>query len=485
MKILLVYPSWTGQYGIFAHFGRRQGTWPPLNIALLAAIAEQHGHTVQLIDAEAERLSAQKTIQKCLEIKPDILGMSGMSPFFHLSKEIAVGVKQANPNIITAIGGQHMTITKEKSFFPELDFGFLGEAEESFPRFLDYHERGKNLSEVKGIIFRRNGELINTGKPLLNRNLDALPFPARHLLDMSKYMMGTLHGRLNFTSIQGMRGCPWKCIFCSSKELDTTVVSSRSPRSVVNEIKHVIDLHGIKHFYFINEVLTLNKPYINEICDLIIEERLDITFEGGTRANLLDEPLVKKMKQAGLIRFAFGLETVDPELRKTMKKQVPLHYYSESNKLLNKYGIEVTNCIMLGLPGETRETINKTVDWIIKAREVKQVSFAIAIPYPGTEFYDMAVSGTNGVTLLSDDYTQYRRYGAAVTKVGDLTPDDLIELQNEGFVKIYASPYRWKSVLSKHGIVGMLLMLLRVLILIIKKMTPKKPKPDCVIRSLK
>ena len=479
MKVLLVYPSWTGQYGIFAHFGRRQGTWPPLNIALLGAILEQHGHEVQMIDAEAERLTSEKTINKCLEAKPDVLGLSGMSPYFHLSQEIAVGVKKGNPDITTVIGGPHMTITKEKAFFPELDVGFLGEAEKSFPQFLDHHQHGKDIAEIKGLVFKRNGQFINTGKPSLEeRDMNSFPFPARHLLDMTNYRMGTLRGRLPFTSIQGMRGCPWKCIFCASKHLDTTVVSHSSAQRIVNEIQQVIDRFGIRHFYFVDEVLTLNKPYINEICDLLIKEKINITFEGATRANQLNEPLVSKMKEAGLIRLAFGLETVDATMRKTMKKKVPLEHYTNANKLLNKYDIEALNSIMLGLPGENRETIQKTLNWIAEAKEVKQANFAIAVPYPGTEFHDIAINpGDDRVNLLSEDWRQYRRYGTAVTKVGQLSPQDLIDLQNEGFVKIYSASHRWKSVLTKHGILGGLLMLMRVVMMLGKKIMKQTQQP--------
>tara|TARA_B100000315_G_scaffold248201_1_gene277809 strand:+ start:1893 stop:3350 length:1458 start_codon:yes stop_codon:yes gene_type:complete len=470
MKILLVYPSWTGQYGIWAHFGRRQGTWPPLNLALLAAILEREGHEVEIIDAEAERLSEEKTINKCLEVKPDVVGLSGMSPFFHLSKNIVEGVKQSNKDIVTIIGGPHMTIMQEKALFPFLDYGFIGEVEHTLPEFFEVMEKDGDLKNVKGLIYRNNGDIINTGKPSLeNRVLSTLPYPARHLLNMKNYHMGTLRGRLPFTSIQGMRGCPWKCIFCASEALDTTVVSHSSSKRVVDEIEQVISNFGIRHFYFIDEVLTLNKPYISGICDEIIERELDITFEGATRANQLNEPLVEKMKEAGLIRLAFGLETVDPGMREKMQKKVPLKYYTEYNKLLNKYNIECLNSVMLGLPGETRQTINKTLDWLAKAKEVKQANFAIAVPYPGTEFHDMAVSGDHDLSLISSDWAQYRRYGSAVTQVGNLSPEDLVELQNEGFVKIYSASHRWKSVLTKHGIVGGLLMLLRVLILIIRR----------------
>src|SRR5262249_14882992 len=139
-----------------------------------------------------------------------------------------------------------------------------------------------------------------------------------------------------------------------------------------------------------------------------------------------------------------------------------LDAYVTANQLCDKYGIEALNSMMIGLPGETRETIRETLRWLRNAREVKQANFAIAIPYPGTEFNEMAVNGTHGVELLSEDFSKYMRYGSAVTKIGDLTPQDLIDLQNEGFVSIYSAPWRWKPMWGKHGTIGFVLMMVRV-----------------------
>jgi radical SAM superfamily enzyme YgiQ (UPF0313 family) len=124
---------------------------------------------------------------------------------------------------------------------------------------------------------------------------------------------------------------------------------------------------------------------------------------------------------------------------------------------------------MIGLPGETRETINKTLDFLAQAREVKQANLAIAVPYPGTELHQMAVTGRHGIKLLSGDFSEYRRYGTAVTEVNGLTPQDLVDLQNEGFVRIYSAPWRWKPMFGKHGVIGTLLTLSRLVRLIAQK----------------
>ena len=146
-----------------------------------------------------------------------------------------------------------------------------------------------------------------------------------------------------------------------------------------------------------------------------------------------------------------------------MNKKVPLEAYKEANLLCNKHGVEALNSVMIGLPGETRENVYKTLRFLRQSKEVKQANFAIATPYPGTAFYDMAVGSTDGVDLLIDDFSEYKRYGQAVTQIGELSPDDLVQLQNEGFVSIYSAYWRWFPVFRKNGVIGLFLTLVRLL----------------------
>lgn len=496
MKIALLYPSWTGEYGLFGHFAKRNSTWPPLNLALLGAIIEEAGHEAIIIDGEAEGLKREKLAERAVALKPDIVGLTCYSPFFHLSADVAESVKKLNPSVPIMVGGPHITIMKEKAFLPQFDYAFTGETERSLPQFLDFYANGGDTSQVKGIVLRKNGEVVSTGEAqwVTERStkgtdvghfypLDEFPLPARHLLPMKKYRLGTMHGRSHFTSIQTFRGCPWECIFCCSDKLKTTRVIMKSPKVVVEEMRQVREKWPfITHFYIVDDVLTLWPKHVTEICDRINGEPLlkgKITFEGSTRANLVTDDLIKYMAQTGLIRLSFGLETIDPKMRVTMQKKVPMEAYPAANKICNKYGVEALNSLMIGLPGETRDTIKATLKWVREQRDIKQANLAIAIPYPGTEFHEMAVTGQYGVKLLSEDFSQYLRYGSAVTKVGELTSQDLIDLQNEGFVTIYSAPWRWKPVWKKHGTLGFLMQMVRVFRLwkkrLLKDWFPLKP----------
>jgi len=465
MKIILLYPKWTSEYGLFGSFAKKAGVYPPLNLAYLAQIAENLGHKVKIIDGEVENMPLERMIEETSAFEPNIIGITATTPFFHLAGELARGLKEKIKEVPILIGGPHITVLKEEAFSSSFDYGFIGEADTSFPLFLERYEKGEDISGVKGILFREKGNVRFTGETDPIYDMDSLPLPARHLLKMDKYKIGTLQGIKNFAPIMTVRGCPFRCIFCSTKVFGKRF-RKRSPKLVAQEMKSIIDKYNIKHFIFLDDTLTLDKSHILEICDLI--KGFGITFEGSTRANLIDEELVSKMREAGLIRISFGLESVDEKIREIMKKDVPLESYIAANKLTNKYGIETLNSCMIGLPGETIETIKKTLSFLRDSKEIKQANISIAVPYPGTELYEMAKKGERGLKLLIDNFSKFRRYNCATMQVGDLAPEDLIDLQNQAFSSIYLAPWRWKPMFKKSGIIGSLLTVLRLIKTIIK-----------------
>ena len=494
MKIQFLYPKWAGEYGLFGYFAKRNSTWMPQNIALLAAVAEQHGHTASIIDAQAEEINEDTLVNMALASKPDIFALTCYSPFFHLNTSLAQKIRESGSKIPIIVGGPHITIMKEKiaQQYPQFDYLFIGESEQSLPNFLTAYEKRHDLSQTDGIIFKKNNEIIAgkpqwipttikiTGKTVEQESaLDRYPFPARHLLPMKRYLLGTADGRNHFTSIHTMRGCPWHCIFCASEALKTTRMAMRSPESVVNEIKQVLkDYPYITHVFFTDDVLTLwYEQHMRKVCDLILEEGIKITFESSTRANLVEDEMVAHMAKAGLVRMSMGLETVNTQMRDTMRKQVKLEDYTKALKIFEKYGVEGMTSVMIGLPGETRESIEELGRWLDNTKEAKQANVAIAIPYPGTEFNDIAVSGAHGVQLKSEDFSEYLRYGKAVTKVGELTSEDLIVIQNKMFVRVYSKWWRWKPMYNKHGIWGFVLLGVRCFRDIKHRLFGKKIEP--------
>jgi len=475
-RIVLSYQKFSGEYGIFGHFSRRNSQWQPLAQLLLAACVEQAGHEVIVLDGQAKDWSTERMAREAVALKADIVGINAYSPFFHLSADLAAAIKQINPDQVVCGGGPHFTIDKERAMLPGFDYGFLGEAEDSFPEFINAFERGQDVRKIQGIMYREDGEIKSTGARWLTLEamkksdlggeypLDRLPLPARHLVDMRAYRLGTPRGRNYFTSIQGSRGCRWGCIFCASDAIKTKRVIFKSPKRIIEEMKDIATRFPfVEHLYFVDDVLLFYPQHILEVVDRMDAEGLKFTFESSTRANTVTEPIIKRLAKSGLIRLSFGLETIDPKMRETMQKRVPIDDYPRSNKICSAYGVEAMNSLMIGLPGETKETIEATINWVSEQRDIKQANLAIAIPYPGTEFHEMAVMGSHGLKLLTSDFREYLRYGHAVTNVGDLTAQDLVDFQNWGFVKIYMKPWRWGPVWHKHGTLGFLLQIYRVL----------------------
>lgn len=462
MKIILLFPKWTSEYGIFSHFAKRASTWPPLNLAYLAAIAEDKGHEVKIIDGEAENEPLNKMIEQTIAFKPDIVGITAATPFYHIASNVAKRLKQRIGKTPIIIGGPHITMLKEQAFYPFFDYAFIGESEESWQMFLERYENGKDISCVSGILFRNGNDIKFTGDSEPIYDLTRIPFPARHLLKTDKYKIGTLQGVKTFTTVMMTRGCPFKCIFCSTKVFRNRV-RKQPPGLVVDEITSVISKFNIRHFVFLDDTLTLDRNYVLQVCDMIDKEGLKITFEGSTRANLIDEELILRMARAGLIRISFGLESVNSKIREIIRKEVPLESYSTANRLTNKYGIETLNSVMIGLPGETIDTIKELLSYLKGAREIHQINCSIAMPYPGTELFEMAKREEYGLKLMTEDFSKFRRYGSAVMQVNDLSCDDLIRIQNDAFVSIYLRPWRIIPMLKKSGIIGGFLMLIRLM----------------------
>jgi radical SAM superfamily enzyme YgiQ (UPF0313 family) len=179
---------------------------------------------------------------------------------------------------------------------------------------------------------------------------------------------------------------------------------------------------------------------------------LKFTWEGGTRANLVDEELIREMAECGLIRISFGLESANSRVRDIIKKGVPIESYVSANELTNRYGIETINSVMLGLPGDNYSSIEETISFVRRSKAIKHATFGIAIPYPGSKMYDMALNEEHGLKLETHDFTKYQRYNSAVMTVNGISPMEMRRLQKKGLLKIYLVPWRIVPILKRFGV---------------------------------
>ena len=457
MKIALLCPTWTDDFGIFSKIAKKRNSQPPLGIVYLASVAEKRGHAVEVIDTDVEGYSMDSLADYLIAGKFDIVGITATSPIFHKAVALAKNLKSrlfANPVVI---GGEHINIFKKAAFLDCFDYGFYGESDVTFGRFLDIlADRGSDFAGMCGFLYRKNGQTVETSPGDAIADLDQLDFPAMHLLKHDRYVMTfAKFSPRKYLPVMATRGCPFKCVYCS-EPLTNPHVRFRSPKNIVDELEKWVKELGVSHFFFMDSNLTLKREQTTGVCGEIIRRGLKITFEGWTRANLVDREILTLLKKAGLIRISYGIESGDPEILKIIKKEVSREDMLNAFKLTDELGIEPACSVMLGLPGETRRSVEATIDFVKNIPQMLYSNFSIANPYPGTEMYGWAREGRHGMKLLITDDSQYRRYDSSPVSVNDLGPDDLVRLQKTGLLKMHLTPKRMIAAVKMLGISNLL-----------------------------
>lgn len=415
----------------------------PLGLSYLASACKAAGHKVVLIDAQTEDLDVQGVVDKVLAAKGDVLGITATTPIYHTAVQIgqAVRLKSAMPIIM---GGVHATIMGSELFegHPEIDYIFRGEGERGLPMLLDHIAGKREPDGIPGLVYRKDGEIISQAPDYID-DLDSLPFPDRGLLPEERYkrIVPGL-GTVKYTDFYSSRGCPFKCTFCSVGIVSGKKMRWRSITNVIGEISDLVENHGVKHIAFMDENFFLNHKRVHEFADAVKEAKLKFTWEGMGLAAAVNREVMARMKESGLVRVSFGIESGNEEILKLVKKPATFDQIIEAYKIAAEFGIERRGSAIIGHPGETKKTAMDTINFLVDLKDCQQVYLNIATPYPGTELWDSAVNGKNGMRLLTDDFSRYQRYGEPVIEVNDLKAKDLVRLQRWGLLKFYMQPHR-------------------------------------------
>jgi radical SAM superfamily enzyme YgiQ (UPF0313 family) len=422
----------------------------PLGILYIGAVLEQAGHQVTILDGDVDHMGPSEMADYAGTWKPDVLGVSATTPGYAMANTILGQVKEQHPHIITILGGFHLTALPRETMVEGMaDYGVYGEGEQTIVELVAALEGGRDIGEIPGILFRQDGApgeqvRMNPPRPQM-QDLDVLPFPARHLLRYKRYLWSVPgKGLVPVTTIMTQRGCPYQCVFCGVHTMFPRV-HYRQTEHVVDELEQVATELGIRHIQFSDDTLTLKAEKTVALCQEIKRRKLDITWEGYTRADRINKELLKQMKAAGLVRLSFGVESGDQRILEAIKKGTSLEQYRQAYDWCDELDLETRCSVMLGHPFETRETVQKTVDYICSLK-IDQAYINIATPYPGTALLEMAREGYGGLRLLTEDWTEYRRYGNAVMEMNDLTREDLIRLQKTAYLRFYLRP----SIISKN-----------------------------------
>ncbi|MCX6995559.1 MAG: radical SAM protein [Kiritimatiellaeota bacterium] len=427
-KVLLLRPA-----PLHEQFGDE--SFMPLGLAYIAAVLEKSGCEVKVLDLLTTKRSEAQLLETITSFKPEVMGFTAVTPVVNSAYRMLEKIKGLN--IRTVIGGPHASAMPQEALEKGFDFVVRGEGEETI---VDLMQNIGAPENVKGISYKIDGKIINNPPREYLRNLDTLPFPARHLFSDLKLYKGqeALGSRVPVGSIMTSRGCPYSCSFCY-KAVFGNRFRARSAENVVQEWVHLVEKYGVKEIAIVDDSFTTDVARVHKICDYLIKAHIKVRWScpNGIRVDLGDLAMLKKMRTAGCYRTALGLESGSQNILDTIGKKITLAEMEAMIEHCRAAGIKTMGFYMLGNIGETQATMQATIDF---ARRVgtDYAQFLIAVPYPGTALYDEVKK--NGKLYITDwdQYGQYER--SACFEHGALTPDLLKQMCKKAEKEYYLDP---------------------------------------------
>lgn len=400
---------------------------PPADLMYLAAVAEKAGFEAKICDySQGGDYEADLK-----DFQPDYLVVNIATPTLEHDLDAVKKAKEICPNIITVAKGAAFLTLAEKIVgeHNELDFGILGEAEDTLKDILE----NKSKNDISGIYYKENGEVKFTGKRPFIEDLDSLPFPARHLVDNNIYRRPD-NNKVQAT-IKVSRGCPFHCFFCLATPVSGAKVRRRSPENIVAEIRECVEKYNIKNFLFWSDIFNIDKDWTMKLCQAIIDSGLKITWSANTREDTADYEMAKMMYKSGCRLVSIGVESGSQYMLEKMGKKITLNDVRRTVKVFKKAKIRIYNYFVIGLPWETEETVEETIKFAIELNS-DFISFYTATPLPGSRFYDYASEHN-----LFDKETSFENaYYYPAVNTHNLTRERVFELHKSAIKRFYLRP---------------------------------------------
>jgi radical SAM superfamily enzyme YgiQ (UPF0313 family) len=418
-----------------------------LGLGYLAAVLEKNQYEVDVIDCQVLKLSYEEFKSEISKRQPSIVGITSTTLTYKSGLQIAKIAKEVCPSCLTVMGGPHVTFWDDKALqeCPSLDVIVRREGEYTLLELVQKVEAGKSFGDMLGITYRKDGKIIrNPDRPYIE-DLDSLPFPARHLWPMER-----LREYEDILYLAASRGCVFWCEFCATVRMHGRKFRMRSPKNIVDELEFLHKTYGVDKFTFCDDAFTVDQARIEELCREITDRKLKIQWNCGTRVDMVTRELLVKMKEAGCISVWFGVESGSQQVLDAMRKGISIAQTIRVLGWVRELGLKPVPNVILGFPGETKETAWETIKFVEKISPDYVGFYNVATPFPGTPMYDLVKE--NG-WLKVTDFDKYDTV-TPIFETPTLSMKELREIHEQAFQSFYLRPTYVLRMFAKGGMRG-------------------------------
>lgn len=417
------------------------GRMPPLGLSYLNSYIKQKGYSSEVVDCIGENISHLDASRLVREKKPEFVGITTTTILLEYAIDLAKIIKTNNPSVIIIMGGCHVTALGDDVLreCDAIDLIVRGEGEITLYEILqEYKKNRPDLKTVKGISYRSNGIIYRNESRELIKDIDTIPFPSRELIGNKNYQLSVKwFYRSPYATMITSRGCPYPCEFCDVKNMFGQKIRYRTIANVIKEIKTLSKEYGVKEIIFYDDIFTLKEKRVVEFCQKLISENLDITWGCFSRVDTINDEMAFLMKKAGCHMISLGIESGSDEVLKSMKKGTNTNQARKTLLTLRKNKIETSASFVVGFPGETRESIKKTIRF---AKEINTTfaAFFRLIPYPGTPLYSLYLKQDKLEKLY---ISQFKELGSKrVIQLKMISENELGRIIRNMFIAFYFRP---------------------------------------------
>ena len=426
----------------------------PLNLAGIAAFLIKKSYDVSIWDFDVEPLSEPDFGERLKKLNPFMVGISCYTPTIINGHNIAGYVKKYLPKAVVIVGGPHLSALPEETLneFQNFDIGVIGEGEETVGELAGKISHGEPVDDTEGIVYRKDGSSRTTARRSPIRDLDSLPLPARHLLDVSRYSKGHSHrgfsrSFLKITEIMTSRGCPNRCIFCASDVVMGCGVRFKSAARVNAEIAECVERYAFNHFTISDDTFILKEERLYSICEEFAKRK--VSWNCNARVWPTSKKMLSTMARSGCIGISFGVESGSQRILDLVKKNITVKQIEEAFRLSKEAGIKLVeaNVIIGSHPSETKEDIALT-QGLLNRISPDVVMISVIVPYPGTELYDMMRSGN--LMFDSKNWGSFVLFGREPSwRTEHFGPKELVRIQKKMIARFYFRPGYMAKIMLK------------------------------------